>query len=173
MKYTMDGHFMCQSTALFRGCCGICIYEEKLYVAHQFEGKIEVLDLDLNLLFCVLENLKSPRHVAVASNGTIYVSDNLHSRITVWNDGNIEEFGNCKVASPAAICIYKDEYVLVADHYESCVFVFTFRGELVISIHNETIRDLFGLCIGSDGNVYIADYGGSLVTKFRLEDYMH
>ena len=180
-KYQMDGKFV-KSKEHFEGSCGITIYDGKLYVAHQNKHKVQVLDLDLTLPPKTIPfgDLKEPRDVAVASNGTIYVSDYGNGCIKVFRrSGKIEKFGsdNSMMKHPRGICIYKKEnngeYVLVAAEY--CVFVYTFSGKLVESIGNEKIgkmNALYGIDVDSDGNVYVADYGGRVVKKFKLEDYV-
>ena len=181
VKYTMDGDFVCNSKETFKGCLGIAISENKLYVPiaknHQSPGKIEVLDLELKHLSSIFESLNAPRDVAIASNGTVYVSEYNDNCIKVF-EGEIEEFGSNEVEHPTILCIYNKEdkeYLLVASHCQSCVFVFTPSGKLVKCIDEEIIgrvRDLYGLCIDNDGNVYIADYGGRFVKKFNLQDYI-
>ena len=183
MKYTMDGNLECESDKSYKDCYGITIYDKKLYVAHDdqephCQGKIQVLDLNLNHLFSIFESLDAPRDVAIASNNAFFVSEYNNNCFKVFKGEIIEEFGRKKVEHPTKICIYEEEnkeYVLVASHYKSCVDVFTSSGELVESIGNEKIgrvRDLYGLCVDSDGNVYIAAYGGNLVKKFKLQDYI-
>ena len=177
MKYTMDGVVVCESKEEFKGCFGMAIYEEKLYVPIA-QGKIQVLDLDLNHLSSICEGLNAPRDVAIASNGTVYVSEYNNNCIKVFK-GEIEEFSRNEVEHPTIICIYNQEdeeyIILVASHCQRCVFVFTPSGRLVKSIGEEMIgevRDLYGLCIDKDGNVYIADYGGGFVKKFNLPNYL-
>ena len=174
VKYTMDGIFLCNSKEEL-SCFGMAIYKKKLYVPTP--GKIQVLDLDLNYLSSIFENLNAPRDVAIASNGTIYISEYENNCIKVFR-GKTEEFGRNHLKHPSIICIYKEEkkeFVLVASHSQRCVFVFTSDGDLVKSIGKETIgriRDLYGLCVDDDGNVYIADYGGRFVKKFVLQNYI-
>ena len=147
------------------------------------------MDLNLKFLSCIpFKRLNKPRDVAVASDGAIYVSDTGNNCIKVCrklNDGNIiiEKFGNNnknKLEQPAGICIYKNknsdvEYVLVAGHKTSRVFVFKSSGEFVTSIGKENtgkVIDLYGINVDSDGNVYAVGYAGHHVKKFKLQDYL-
>ena len=190
MKYTKNGIFVCQSEESFEGSCGITIYEGELYVAHQLANKVQVLDYNLknsSKKKC-FDNLKlsKPRDVAVANDGTIYVSAHGNDCIKVFRHDEeiIKDFSNelntCDFRDPQGICIYKNEnieYVLVAAAGKkgSCVFVFKSDGSFVTSIGNEKIgrvnAKIYGIDVDSDGNVYAADYGGYVI-KFKLENYL-
>ena len=180
-KYTIEGQKL-QSSETFSGCCGIAIdtEREKVYVAHQYAHKIQVLDLNLS---SVLEfgtegkkekEFKQPRDVAVARDGTIYVSDTGNNRIQVFKaDGEyITEFGEDKLSAPAGICVDHDNRVLVVDHGNHRVCIFNSSGELLESFgtNEETtanFKDLIGITVDSDGNIYTADYGGNSLQVFE------
>ena len=148
-RYTMDGKLDCVSRELFDGCCGITIYEDKLYVANNFtKREIDVLNLDFK--HCPPDHFKgldAPRDVAVASNGTIYVSESNQDCVKVFKKNEFEKFTDHEVVAPAAICIYKKEnkeYILVASHGhgQPSVFVFSSSGKLLKHFKEEKIGKL-------------------------------
>ena len=172
MKYTMDGCFTCQSKELYQSNCGIAIYGKKLFVAQQSKGTIEVLDLNLKFLRCVVRGLKGPRDVAVASDETIYVSEVYSNCIKKFKNGKLEF--EKEVNNPQGICVYKkenDEYIVVAAMHQSHIYVFSSSGTLVKYFDEKTIGKInkqYGICVDSDGNGYTTDFVGNLVKKFNL-----
>ena len=176
-KYTMDGKFVHESTKSFNGCCGIAIYEEKIYVAHQTGDKIEVLDLNLKPIpnSCIVKQFNEPRDMAIASNGTIYVSDYKNYCIKKFKNGKLKSKFVTKPDYPHGICIYEGEnkeYILVASHFKSCILVFKSSGILVAHIAFDKVKELYGIDVDSDGNVYVPNFDGNLVKKFKLQDYL-
>ena len=187
MKYTIKGRFIVESGNTFGGRCGIAINKkmERVYVAHESDNKIEVLDLNLDPILNGLEfgkegdkkkEFKQPRDVAVARDDKVYVSDTNNNRIQVFSaDGDyITEFGNTgtrkdKLSAPAGLCVDRDNHILVADHGNNRVCIFDSNGKLLKP--NEKIeanfKDLIGIAVDRNGKIYTADYGGNSLQVFE------
>ena len=176
-KYTMDGELEPETEKIkFYGCCGIAIYKEEIYVAHQRKDKIEVLDLNLKRIpsSCIEEKLSEPRDLAIASDGTIYVSDYKNHCIKTFKNGKLDSTFDTEPDYPHGICIYEEEneeYVLAASHFESRILVIKSSGELKYIVIDE-VEELYGIDVDSDGNVYVANRGGNCVKKFELQKYL-
>lgn len=175
LKYTKKGELKDMSTDFLKGCCGITIYKDKLYVANQSKGKIEVLDLEFNPVKtpCFEKKLNGPRDVAVDSDGTVYVLEYYDDSVKAFKNGKYKFQFDTDVKNPSAVCVYKKEnkkYVLVAsDTDPSRVFVFTSSGKSVgEAIILENVQALYGIDVDCDGYIYAADNCGNRVIKFKL-----
>ena len=186
-KYTFDGDRISSigkkgSKPLeFNGKCGIAVNKRmgKVYIADQYNNRIQVLDSDLGFdtMFGKKGNQErefdKPRDVAVANNGTIYVADANNNRVQVfkYNGEYIREFGNDDLYSPVGVCVDSNDHVLVADHDNNRVCVFNPKGELLFSFGEGgegqgKFVDLYGIALDSDGKIYTADYGSNCVQIF-------
>ena len=181
LKYTMDGKLIAKSDDKFETRCGIAIYKDKLYVAHDKVGEIRVLDLNLNPLPDLgfgkygkeEQEFDHPIDVAVASDGTIYVSDAGNNRIQAFeNNGTfLREFGNKELKGPTAICVYKDSHILVVDYDNFRICIFTSSGDFVDNISGK-FTDPTGIAVDNDGNVYTADFADNVVKVFKCKQLL-
>ncbi len=130
----------------------------------------------------------TPRNLAVATDGKIYVADSGNHRIQVFDkDGNfLFKWGSNGAAKnqfnePWGIAVNKDGQVFVADTWNHRVEVFTDKGEFVREFgtfanaqsNPETDADKFwgprGLATDAEGNVYVTDTGNKRVQKFTAD----
>ena len=110
-----------------------------------------------------------PRDIAVANDGTIYVSDSNNNHIQVFKDNGeyIREFGIDNLYSSAGVCVDSNNHVLVADHDNHRVCMFNPKGELLFSFgESGEFVDLYGIAVDSDGKIYTADFGSNHVQIF-------
>ena len=189
LKYTLDGEYVNAADMKFSDCCGIAIdrVKKRVYIAHQGEHRIQVLDEYLKPLSKFdLENLKGPRDVAVDGNGNVYVSDTGNNCVRVFKDGK-EIDGKCikeidgkyimkerNFKKLAGLCVDHDR-VFVADQNNSRVCVFDSKGKLVDSFgedaeRNEIFGELISVVVDSDGRMYTSDHNPGRLKVFQLHE---
>jgi len=131
-------------------------------------------------------NLKSPRGISIAPDGTIYVADSVNHRIqqfsqtgeliNSWGDfANVLE-GDAPGGTfnePWDVAVSQDGSIFVADTFNHRVQKFNNQGEFIKAwgvFAQGTSPDSFwgprGIAVGPDGNVYITDTGNKRVVVF-------
>ena len=176
-KYTFDGVFV-KSVGGIKGNCGISINQGmgRIYIADQENSRIQVLNLDLELIKTFgrkgngEKEFNKPRDVAVVDDGTVYVTDTNNNRIQVLDtNGRFRQFGNDSLHSPMGICVDSNNHVLIADHHSDNrkIYAFNLQGEYLSSLDvnedGEEFTDLIGIAVDSDRKIYLADYGSNCV----------
>ncbi len=130
----------------------------------------------------------SPRNLAVAPDGRIYVADSGNHRIQVFDkDGNFlfkwgsSGTGNSQFNEPWGITVNKDGFVFVTDTWNHRVQVFTAKGEFARQFgmfanaqsNPDVDTDKFwgprGLATDAEGNVYVSDTGNKRIQKFSAD----
>jgi sugar lactone lactonase YvrE len=118
--------------------------------------------------------------VAVAADGTIYVSDALAGRVRMIRDGVVDTLlGPETLSYPTALALDGEERVLVADYAHNLVRRASTDGELTIVAGNGEARNAGdgglavgaplhgpnGLAVAPDGTVYIASRDGFCIRR--------
>jgi DNA-binding beta-propeller fold protein YncE len=158
---------------------GIALDRENrfLYVADSDKDQVVVFDADTFKLLRTIGTagkkhtltgpgeFAMPSNIAVDSEGDVYVSDTLNSRVQIFDaDGNyISEFGKAgdgpgRFARPKGIAVDRDRHVWVVDELQSRVQVFDREGRLLIYF-------------GAQGNypgMFSAAYGIAIDAKNRV-----
>lgn len=127
----------------------------------------------------------APAGVAVASDGTVYFSDQGdHTVKKVHADGTVEAVvgGDGKLSRPAGLAFGPDGALYIADPGKDVVFKFVLSGTLTTvagsgvegpavigtaatAAATSPLHDPTGVVVDSAGNVYIADSGNNQVEK--------
>lgn len=125
-----------------------------------------------------------PHGIAVNSKGEVAVIDTCNHRVQLFNsDGQfLRTFGSQGVTDacmnfPYSATFDTEENIIVTDSDNHRVLVFSSAGELIRVFGSENIRNPWGVCMTSDGNVAVCSGGdkgevqvyspeGTLVMKF-------
>jgi hypothetical protein len=121
---------------------------------------------------------ESPKGVAVASNGDIYVADGGNSRIqefsptgayiTQWGSNGA---GNGQFEGPKGVAVASNGHVYVVDSGNSRVEEFSATGEYITKWGSEgagngQFEDPEGIAVAPDGDVYVTDGENQRVQEF-------
>ncbi|MEE2876920.1 MAG: peptidyl-alpha-hydroxyglycine alpha-amidating lyase family protein [Candidatus Neomarinimicrobiota bacterium] len=112
-------------------------------------------------------HFNQPTDVAVAPDGTIYVSDGYgNNRVAVFDSKGKFKFewgadseGNGQFNLPHGIARDDDGRIYVADRSNSRVQVFESNGTFVDSWKSEVIGRPWGMAVGGDRTLYVVDGG--------------
>ena len=123
-----------------------------------------------------------PVSVAVASNGTVYVSDEWVHRISMFTKdgdyiGKWEErvgSGDGELDRPAGLAIDQDDNVYVVDSMNHRVQKFTSDGKFLAKFGSYGDGDgefnmPWGISLDKQGNIYIADWRNDRIQKFTAD----
>ena len=120
-----------------RGCRGLCIdADDQLWVISTTSDQLLTLDTDGNRRVVVAGTpFDFPLAVAVAADGTAYVSDSYRS--TIWKvsaDGAPEEFAKSgPLQRPVGLCT-ENEQLLVADPGAQAVLRIDAAGNITVAV---------------------------------------
>jgi len=96
--------------------------------------------------------LNGPQGLAVDSNGNLYIADSVNNRVRIVNSsGVINTFAGTGQSSPGGGGTFND-------------------GGLAI---NGLLRLPSGVCVDSNGNIYIADTGDNLIREVTTDGIIH
>jgi sugar lactone lactonase YvrE len=119
--------------------------------------------------------LREPRGVALAPDGTFYVSDFGHDRIQQFDAELkfVRQWGSTGSApgefkQPCGIAVSSDGVVLVADTWNHRAQAFSPTGTFL----RQSQAQLYGprgIAVGADGTVYMADSGNNRVVQLSKE----
>jgi PKD repeat protein len=120
-----------------------------------------------------------PMGIAINSEGSIYVADDLNDRIQVFNSNGsyIEQFGKPDINTGTLRNITRVTADSVGNIFvtgigSSRVNKFTADGEFVLGWGKKgngqgEFTGIRGVAVDDDGNVYIADFGNNRIQKFN------
>lgn len=112
-------------------------------------------------------HFNSPTDVAIAPNGDIYVTDGYGNRRiakfdaagTFLLDWGIEGSRRGEFVDPHGIVLDKQGNVYIADRGNSRIQIFSSEGKFLKMWKSEALGRPWGLAIGSNGLLYVADGG--------------
>ena len=125
-----------------------------------------------------------PQGIAVSSKGEVAVIDTCNHRVQLFSaDGQfLRAFGSQGVKDdfmnfPCSATYDKQDNIIVTDSDNHRLLVFSSNGELLQEFGSESLRNPWGVCTTSDGNIAVCSGGekgevqvyspdGSLVMKF-------
>jgi len=126
-----------------------------------------------------------PQGIAVSNKGEVAVVDTCNHRVQLFNsDGKFQRaFGSQGVKDdfmnfPCSATYDKQDNIIVTDSDNHRLLVFSSNGELIQEFGSESLRNPWGVCTTSDGNIAVCSGGekgevqvyspeGSLVRQFR------
>lgn len=176
---------------------GLAIDNENrlLYVVDEQQDQVIVYDADtLKLLrrigrpttpktqhtYTTPGDLAAPTNVALDSDGNVYVTDTLNSRVEIFDaDGNfISTFGKAGdgpgyLFRPKGIAIDCDGHIWVADEYQDRVQVFNREGQLLTYIGDThanapgQFKALVGIAIDKQNRVFTTEQYPGRMQMFR------
>ena len=112
-----------------------------------------------------------PRGIAIGSDGLVYVVDAGNKKVCAWTkEGSFKRSFKPK-HTPLYIAATSDNHLLITSPTSRTIMVYTLRGELVHEFggkdsHTGRSDELWGICIGTSGLVYVADLGNRRVLVF-------
>jgi sugar lactone lactonase YvrE len=150
------------------------------------KGRIQ---LSANQVVAVPEQLQSPRQVAVAKDGSLYVADSGANRILHFSaDGNLlKTWGTFADISqgaapggtlnqPWGVAVGSDGSVFVADSWNHRIQKFTADGQFIKMwghLGDDTAPDSFygprGLAVDAQGRLFVADTGNKRIVVFDAD----
>jgi sugar lactone lactonase YvrE len=123
----------------------------------------------------------SPDGVAVASDGSVYVSDSGNHRIqkftsegvfvSKWGTRGTRGTGDGELYNPGAVAVASDGSVYVSDTNNSRIQKFTSEGVFVTKFGSNGLRegefdDAWSVAVAPDGSFYVADMDNHRIQKF-------
>lgn len=171
----------------------ISIAKGKLYVADFFADQIKVFSLDGKYLHSIGKSgagkgeFKAPGGVAIAGNSDLFVADFYNQRVQQLRaDGSfVRQWGmtgeagvfSGKLSYPTDTAMAPNGILYIADGYNDRVLAIDPNGKLIhqwggpfaMNINgsfNGWFATVTGITVGSQGNVYVADFYNDRVQKF-------
>jgi sugar lactone lactonase YvrE len=130
-----------------------------LFVA-EYGSRIRRVDATTGTISTVVSGgLDRPHGIAVAADGTLYVSDTYSGSLKRLRPGGSLETIAAGLAQPAGLALASDGAVLVAEHAGGAVARVDAAGRL--SRIAQGLSELSAVSEGSDGSVYVAALDGS------------
>lgn len=121
-----------------------------------------------------------PTYIAIAPDGSIYVTDTVNSRVSVFDSrgaftrhigGRGDVLG--RFDKPKGVALDREGNIYVADSGWSNVQIFDRRGQVALFFSNRgrapgRMRNPTGLSIDRNGNIYVADYLNHRIDMYRI-----
>ena len=157
---------------------GVSVSPEGLiYICDSGNHRVTVHDEDGKFLFTFgsegsgPECFNKPRGVACGSDGLVYVTDQVNERVCVWSKQGT--FVRCFKTElrPYFAAATSDNHLLVTSRYSDAVMVYTLEGRLIHQFGGRgndegKFREPQGICVGSNGLVYVGDCNRKLIQVF-------
>ena len=144
---------------------GVTLYNNQVYVCDTCNNRIQVFDLDLNLIRSIGGEFDRPQDVKFDTDGYMCVADlelgNKRVQVLDRSGHFIRVFGEGKL-SPVALHIV-DNYVYV---YTDNIAVYRTSGQFVTSYGEFSIHPGSYITSCSDGFIYVCDYWNGLIQIF-------
>ena len=153
---------------------GVALYANQVYVCDRYNHRIQVFDLDLNVVRSIGSHGKGKGEfhavddVKFDTDGNMYITE--HSRVQVLDNSGqfiraFSEEGEGKLRSPSGLHI-ADKYVYVSDYKSNCILVYKTSGEFVVKLGGQNLNH--PRCITScvNGYIYVCDWNNDEIKRF-------
>ncbi|KAK2140803.1 hypothetical protein LSH36_1241g00010 [Paralvinella palmiformis] len=122
--------------------------------------------------------LGCPRGIAVNSRGQYILSDGVSHRVMIHDkDGGVRPLrpgASLEFMNPSYVGVGTNDRILISDNWQQQVFVFDENGSLLFELSNlnsdggggDELQFPNGVCIGHDGNMFVANWGNHTVSEF-------
>jgi len=207
------GHLRCHFEKTFNNPSGVVLDEDGfIYVADRLNNRIQkftpegemIEEATINTGICdgehphwerdwfwwSIKQFFNPGGIALDSEGYIYVSDKMHSKVIKFNlEGELvleigaEDFlgGHEKCQkrhgkkspkfSPDGIAVSGAGYVYVADSENNLIYKFDRYGNYVLCLERgDELDEPKGVALDNDGNIYVVDSGNSRICVFEVPE---
>lgn len=117
--------------------------------------------------------------IALDSADNIYVTDELHHRVSVFSasDGGFVKAwgtrgsGEGELNGPSGIAVDADDNLYIADQNNHCIHKFTPDGRCLLTwgdfgAGEGELNMPWGVCVAPDGSVYVADWRNDRIQRF-------
>ena len=159
--------------------CGVAFDSyNHLYVADLNNHRIQKFDIQGNYLLQFGSagasdgQLNGPHGVTV-HNDKVYVADYNNKRISVFqtNGKFCISFGSDQLGGPAGVTVNSNNYLLVADHNNSCIYTFTLDGHYIGKFATPgsgrgQLNNPYGLAVDLNGFIMVCDINNHRVLIF-------
>ncbi len=163
----------------------LAVENGKVYVCDSF--RIAVFDLKGNFLYSLGSgkvgprpgDLNAPNGVAVAPDGTVYVSDSNNFRVQAFNsNGKVKwvlggQKSPIKIGVPRGITLDKKGNVIVIDALRSKILIITPQGKLLKELGSRGSKEAEfnfpnDIAVRPDGALYVADKDNNRIQAVKL-----
>jgi YYY domain-containing protein len=158
----------------FRELCGVAIRGNDVYVADTWNGRIQSFLLTGEWKATAAADLYGPRGVAVAADGTVWVTDTGNKRIVVF-DKDLNERrrighlggGPLEFSEPVGIAVGPSGSIYVADTGNRRIQILDAGGRFLGALPVEDWQSGIEphLAVGDDGTLYLADPKGNALLE--------
>lgn len=168
----------------------VAIHGQEVYVADTWNGRVQHFTTAGEFKGTAVTGLYGPRGVAVASDGTVWISDTGFNRLSVYREGEELRFigragrGREDFASPVGIAVGPSGRVYVADvghgriqvlrpegHFEKMIPVPSWNGPMEphIAVDGSENENLY-LTAPSSNTVFQLDKSGKILHRWDSDD---
>lgn len=150
----------------FRQLCGVAIRGNDVYVADTWNGRIQSFSLSGEWKATAAPDLYGPRGVAVAADGTVWVTDTGNKRVVVF-DKDLNErrrighlgSGPLEFSEPVGIAVGPTGSIYVADTGNRRIQILNAQGSFLgaLAIEGWQSGAEPHLAVDDDGALYVAD----------------
>ncbi|GIU72026.1 MAG: hypothetical protein KatS3mg003_1505 [Candidatus Nitrosocaldaceae archaeon] len=152
----------------FRGPRGITIVDDEIYVADNYNARIQVFDKNGNFLRSFgsfgsgTTDLNQPRGL-VSFNNILYIADTKNDRIKI-TDTNGNLINNIESITPYQIAVDNDGNIYAAEFSLDRITKYDMNGNVIMQINNLTL--VKGVYVDSYYNIYAGVSNENKIKKF-------
>ena len=153
---------------------GIAVHNDRVYIAECANNRISVFTLDGNFC-CIIGSgqLGNPYGVTISGNGNLLIANYNNGYITSYTlDGTcLGNFNKGQISNPVGLTTDKVGFAFATDSKFGCVKAFAQDGTSVHQFgsngtENGQFSNPYGIAVGPNGNIYVADYNNKRVQIF-------
>ncbi|HSS45438.1 MAG TPA: DUF2298 domain-containing protein, partial [Thermoanaerobaculia bacterium] len=159
----------------FRELCGVAIRGNDVYVADTWNGRIQAFSLAGEWKATAVKDLYGPRGVAVAADGTVWVTDTGDKRVVVF-DKDLKErqrighvgSGPLEFSEPVGIAVGPGGSIYLADPGNRRIQILDARGGFVgaLAVQGWQSGAEPHLAVDDDGTLYATDPAGNSLLEW-------
>ena len=160
---------------------GVALYNNQVYVCDRYNHRIQVFDLDLNVIRSIgsrgegRRKFDSPFDIKFDSTGNMYIAEYGNKRVQVLDSSGhfirlFGQEGEGRLSGPASVLI-ADQYVYISNILQDRIVVYTSSGQFVTSFGGTGQKEgqlsrPFYITSCTDGYIYVSDCFNNRVQIF-------